>query len=51
MLLKAVCLRSASLAMHSNVIEELQKFHELQNPKITINYVLLHTKNLLVNSR
>ena len=29
MLLKAVCLRSASLAVHSNVIEELQKFHEL----------------------
>ena len=28
----AVCLTSASLAVHSNVIEELQKFHELQNP-------------------
>ena len=29
MLLKAVCLTSASLAMHRNVFEELQKFHEL----------------------
>ena len=28
--------------MHSNVFEELQKFHELQNPRITINYALLH---------
>ena len=28
-LLKAVCLTSASLAVHSNVIEELQNFHEL----------------------
>ena len=39
MLLKAVCLRSVSLAVNSNVIEELelQKFHELQNPRITIN--------------
>ena len=37
MLLKAVCLTSASLAVHSNVIEELQKIHELQNPKITVN--------------
>ena len=37
MLLKAVYLTSASLAVLSNIIEELQKFHELQNPRITIN--------------
>ena len=37
MLLKAVCLTSTSLALHSNVIEKLQKFHELQNPRITLN--------------
>ena len=36
MLLKAVCLTSASLAVHSNVIEELQEFHELQNLKIKL---------------
>ena len=29
-LIKAVCLTSASLAAHSNVIEELQKFRELR---------------------
>ena len=42
MFLKAVWLTSASLAVNSNIIEELQKFHELQNPIITINYALLH---------
>ena len=42
MLLKVVCLGSASLAVHSNVIEELQKIYELLNPRITINYGLLH---------
>ena len=34
MLLKAVCLTSASLAVHSNAIDELQKLHELQNQRI-----------------
>ena len=29
MLLKVVCVTNASLPMHSNVIEELQKFHKL----------------------
>ena len=38
MLLKAVCLTSATLAVHSNIIEELQKFHELKNPRILLNY-------------
>ena len=52
MLLKAVCLRSASLAVHSNVIEGLRKFHELQNPRITINQLcIIAHPNLLVNSR
>ena len=37
MLLKAVCLTSASIVVHSNVIEELRKFHELQN-LISDNY-------------
>ena len=37
MLIKAVCLTSAFLAVHSNVIEELQKFRELQNTRVTIN--------------
>ena len=36
-LIKAVCLTSASLAANSNVIKELQKFRELQNTIITIN--------------
>ena len=40
MLLTVICLTSSSLAVHSNVIEELQKFHELRNLKY-INYVLL----------
>ena len=31
MLVKLVCLTSASLAVHSNIIEELQKFHEYEN--------------------
>ena len=44
MLLNAVCVTSTSLAMHSNVIEELQKFHEFRNPIITINYVSLHNQ-------
>ena len=48
MLLKAVCLTSASLAVHSNVIEELQEFHELQNLKITIK---LTNDALLCNIR
>ena len=30
MLLKVVCLTSTSLIVHSNIIEELQKFHKLQ---------------------
>ena len=34
MLLKVVCLSSASLAVHSNIIEELQKFYEVQNLKL-----------------
>ena len=34
MLLKMVCLTNAPLAVHSNVIEELWKFHELQKLKL-----------------
>ena len=43
-LVKVVCITSASLAAHSNVIEELQKFRELQNTRITINYLCIITQ-------
>ena len=50
MLLKVVCSTNAFLAMHSNTIEELQKFHELRITKseITLTDVLY---NYLVNSK
>ena len=46
MMVKAVCLTSASLAMHSNLLEELQKLCELQNYNNLIDG-LLQNQNLL----
>ena len=44
MLLNAICLTSASLAVHTNVIKELQKFHELKNLRITFCIIAQHNK-------
>ena len=48
MLFKAVCLTSASFAVHNNVIEELQKFHELRNLRITIKLRIIAQRNKIV---
>ena len=41
-LLKAVCSKCASLAMHSNIIRELQNNSLIMKSKITINVCIMH---------